>query len=561
MPERDAPTTWTAIGRRLPSANAMLGVVLVLAFAGRARMLAIPLGRDEGVYATIGWSILEGIPLYTGPVDLQMPGLWILYAGVMALFGTTSSGVHAGLLAANLVSIGLVFLLGRRLFDPAGGAIAAAAFAALSLSHRMLGFTANAEHFILPFALGGAVLLLRALDSGRRREFFLAGLVAGLALMVKQQGVFFTSFVGAYALYGSLRSGAGSRRSNLAKLALVAAGAVTPLACCCLWFAANGVFGEFFFWAFRYSATYGAGTSLEDSLGFLRQNAWPILPHTAVYCGLAAVGLFAGVREPGAAKRDPARTMFLVGFTLFSALAVLPGLYFRHHYFLLVAPAVALLNVAATEAILRRLGWSGRSHAALAAAGLSLLALAQWAIPQRAYLFSAGPNAIARETYQNTPVVELMAVAEKIRSNSEPDDALVVLGSEPQLYLYSRRRPATSLIVMYPMMWAPPEMALELQRRTIREIEAAKPKFAVLVVNSSSWSRQDRSERLLIDWLNDWGSNYRKVGAVEMNHPRPSRYVWGAEAETFVPGTRSYLLLLERLPRGASESTTRSGPE
>ena len=100
----------------------------------------------------------------------------------------------------------------------------------------------------------------------------------------------------------------------------------------------------------------------------------PILPHTAFYCGLAAVGLFVGLREPGGAKRDPARTVFLVGFALFSALAVFPGLYFRHHYFLLVVPAVALLNAAATAAVLRRLGWSGRSHAALAAAGLSLLA-------------------------------------------------------------------------------------------------------------------------------------------------------------------------------------------
>jgi len=552
MSEQAAPTPWNAIGRHLPSADAMLGVVLVLAFAMRTRLLAIPLGRDEGVYATIGWSILEGTPLYTGPVDLQMPGLWILYAGFMALFGTTSTAIHAGLLLANLVSIVLVFLLGRRLLDPAGGVIAAAGFAALSLTQRMLGFTANAEHFILVFALGGAVLLLRALDSGRRREFFLAGLVAGLAFMVKQQGVFFTGFVGAYALYALMCSGVGSRRSNLSNLALVAAGTLTPLACFCLWFAVNGVFDEFFFWAFRYSATYGTGTSLEDSLGFLRQNALPILPHTAFYCGLAAVGLFAGLREPGGAKRDPARTVFLVGFGLFSALAVVPGLYFRHHYFLLMVPAVALLNAAAAAAVLRRIG-SGRSQATLAAAGLSLLALAQWAIPQSGYLFRFSPDEIARNTYRNTPVVELVAVAEKIASHSESDDALLVMGSEPQLYLYARRRPASSLIVMYPMMWAPPTMALELQRRTIREIEAAVPKFVVVVVAASSWARRIESEGLIFDWFDTYASNYRKVGAVEMDYPRPSRYFWGEEVRNFVPGTRSYLWLLERLPGEASE--------
>jgi 4-amino-4-deoxy-L-arabinose transferase-like glycosyltransferase len=397
------------------------------------------------------------------------------------------------------------------------------------------------------------LLLLRALDSSRRRDFFLAGLVAGLALVVKQHGVFFTGFVGAYALYATLCAEPGSRRSRFVRLVLVAVGALTPFVLLCVWFAANGVFGEFFFWAFRYSATYGATTSLEDAAKFLRQIAWPILQHTAVFCGLAVIGLCAGVREPGGAKRDPARTVFLTGLFLFSALAVFPGLYFRHHYFLMVAPAVALLNAAAAAAIVRWCGGAGRSWAPLAAAAITLPALAQWAIPQRSYLFHAGPDEIVRSIYGNTPVVELQEIAEQIRSRSDPDDTLAVMGSEPQLYLYARRRPASSLIVMYPMMWAPKPMALELQQRTIREIEAAAPKFMVLVVTSSSWALQASSERLIIHWFSDYTSHYRVVGAVEMNHPRPPKFVWGAAAQEFVPATKTYVLVLERKPEEASE--------
>ena len=57
-------------------------------------------------------------------------------------------------------------------------------------------------------------------------------------------------------------------------------------------------------------------------------------------------------------------------FTVFSVLAIVPGLHFRHHYFLLLAPAVALLNAAAVTAILRLAGWDRRRWAGLAAAGL-----------------------------------------------------------------------------------------------------------------------------------------------------------------------------------------------
>jgi hypothetical protein len=38
-----------------------------------------------------------------------------------------------------------------------------------------------------------------------------------------------------------------------------------------------------------------------------------------------------------------------------------------------------------------------------------------------------------------------------------------------------------------------------------------------------------------------------------MDYPRPSRFVWGAEAKTFVPGTRTYLWLLERFPEEDSD--------
>ena len=76
---------------------------------------------------------------------------------------------------------------------------------------------------------------------------------------------------------------------------------------------------------------------------------------------LAGVGTVAGVWN----ERLRAGTLFCLGFLFFSALAVCPGLYFRHHYFIFVLPAVALLAGTGISALSdrcrpaaqRRLNW------------------------------------------------------------------------------------------------------------------------------------------------------------------------------------------------------------
>jgi len=104
----------------------VLGIVLLAAAAVRIRLITMPLERDEGEFAYMGQLMLQGVPPYKIAYNMKFPGIYAIYALMMAIFGQTIVGVHLGLLVANSISIVLVFILGRRLVDRLAGLIAAA---------------------------------------------------------------------------------------------------------------------------------------------------------------------------------------------------------------------------------------------------------------------------------------------------------------------------------------------------------------------------------------------------------------------------------------------------
>src|SRR5215469_3830840 len=173
-----------------------LGVLVVLLLVGyvRYRLLDMPLERDEGEYAYAGQLLLQGIPTYQLAWNMKLPGTYFVYALGMAVFGQTAAGVHATLMVVNSLTIILVFLLGRRLFGPIAGLAACATFGILSVSPAVLGMAAHANHFVILFAVWGTLLLWRGEEFYRWYIYFFSGVMYGLALLMKQQGICFCLF-------------------------------------------------------------------------------------------------------------------------------------------------------------------------------------------------------------------------------------------------------------------------------------------------------------------------------------------------------------------------------
>ena len=190
------PTDTAGVQANLSKYWPWIGVAIIIISVAtiRIRLLQIPLERDEGEFAYMGQLMLQGIPPYLLAYNMKLPGIYAAYALVMAIFGQTITGIHLGLMVVNAIAIVLLFLLTRRLFDDIAAVVAAASYALLSLSPSVLGTSAHATQFIVPLALGGTILLLRALDSGKYKVLFLSGVLYGLAFLMKQHAVFFSVF-------------------------------------------------------------------------------------------------------------------------------------------------------------------------------------------------------------------------------------------------------------------------------------------------------------------------------------------------------------------------------
>ena len=510
------------------------GVTLVIIAAGliRLRLLDVPLDRDEGEYAYIARLLLAGALPYASACSMKLPGIYAVYAGLLKTFGETPAGIRLGLTLVTSASTVCVFLLGRRLLGPWPGVAAAATFAALTLSPALLGTAANAEHFAVLPGLIGLLLLLRAVPSGSRGVWLAAGILFGVALVIKQHAV---SFVLCAAIYLVL---AHARRA----LVWVLAGALVPVAAVSLWFAAAGAFRELWFWTVTYASAYASIRSPADGLNVLPEILGMIVPFCFVALILAGVGavLTVGDRD----LRPVAR--FLVPFTLTSLLSTVIGFYFRPQYFLLLTPALALLAAVAVRALSERLRPRlGVAGAAIAAAVL-LVAVSHTLWAHRAVFFQLGPDAVARAIYGGNPFPESVAVGRYLKARTGADDRIVVIGSEPEVYFYARRRAGTRYIYMYPLFENQP-YAASMQDELIRDVETVAPRFVVYVNVPTSWLVSPAAPRRMLEWFEGYRqAHLEQVGLVDMLTPQLTLVYWDGDAHGKTPRSNLWLAVYRR---------------
>ena len=74
----------------------LMFLVLLVVIWVRVRLLDVPLERDEGEYAYMGQLLLKGIPPYLNVYTMKLPGVSVVYAIFMVLFGQTPFGIHLG---------------------------------------------------------------------------------------------------------------------------------------------------------------------------------------------------------------------------------------------------------------------------------------------------------------------------------------------------------------------------------------------------------------------------------------------------------------------------------
>jgi hypothetical protein len=573
----------------------LLAVLLVVIV--RLRLLATPLERDEGEFAYAGQLLLQGIPPYKLFYNMKFPGIYAAYALMMLFFGQSPSGIHFGLLLVNLAAIWLLYRLARRFLDAPGAAAAAASYGLLSTSPVVMGSAAHATHFVVAAALAGLLLLLWAEDRGKHVLFFCGGFLMGMACLMKQPGAVFglfglcllvaratsDGFARRTAVYSPLephgtnsislapvkdqpqqtgssslaprsgervkergtcaRSSMGSNlwRAPCQRIALYLAGLFTPLllTAAILWQA--GVFQSFWFWTIVYARVHAAEFGWSAGL---RQLAWFFqhMPFTADGLFWIIAGL--GLLSLALVKDERRKKLWLVGFFVFSFLAVSVSNYFSEHYFVMLLPALCLLvgHVVGAAAQAVRVGTRR------AASGLFILICLLALFHHRVVFFSLSPDHFCKQFYNPNPFVECLQVGRYLREHASPGARIAVLGSEPEILFYARRHSATGYIYMYDF-FVPQPFAEKMQRDMIAQIQEARPEYLVFVKQPVSWDLRGNFERLgttpVMTWLPKFvAASYEPVGVVLLK-PDPE-YYWGREAAHRTPPLDPFIGILKR---------------
>jgi hypothetical protein len=524
-----------------------VALVLIILFTTlvRSRLAGMPLERDEGEFAYAGQLLLEGIPPYQLAYSMKLPGVPCMYAASMALFGATPTGVHLGLLLVNAATIVLVFVLSRRFFDVRAGLIAATAYAVLSLGVSVFGLAAHATHFVVFFALAGMAVLLTSSGPLGWGRCFWGGLLLGLGFLMKQAGLAFVLMGGFHLCLGSEKIGSPRIRQVAQRLGFYLAGVSLPCIIGGWLLYRAGVFEKFWFWTVTYAREYATLIGLGHGLAnFLVNFPNAVGPHWLLWLW-ALLGLWAVWRleEWRAGRRA------VLSFVFFSILSVCPGLFFRQHYFITLLPAVAVLaggGFVGLSSLVRAGRVSSRTRQGLVVALIAALILPIWA--QRSLFFQLSPVEVCARVYRLNPFVESAAIAEHLRTHSEPTDRIAILGSEPQIYFYAHRKSATGYIYTYSLVESH-RLARQMQDEMIAEIEEAMPRYLLFVNIPFSWLVRPNADNRIFEWYPEYCTrHYTLAGFVDVPENGPAIYRWGEAAQGHAPESKRFILAYERRP-------------
>ena len=519
----------------------LAGVLLFITFL-RLRLADFPLERDEGEYALMGQMILKGIPPYEMAYNMKLPGVYYMYALLMSIFGQTGLGVHYGGLLVNLASTFMVFLIGKKLANGYLGLMAAATFGLLSLSPGHLGFAAHATHFIVLFGVAGLLTLLHFIEKQKLWILALSGFCFGLSFIMKQQAVFLLVFgMLALGLTELQRKPFELLKTSL-RIFVYGISMVLPYLLVVLTAVMNGSFDQFWHWTYEYAGEYAGINTFWKGVKSASTIINNVTEGMQLFWWIGLTGLIT-LFFTEAIK--PYRWLIFM-FAILSFACIVPGYYFRRHYYIVFLPALGLLTgislLFLREQFLKyKLNWL---------APLPLLAFVLMLVhslyTHRFYFFKVPTQELCKVIYSSSnPFVESPDLGKYLAEHTTPDDKIAVLGSEPQICFYANRLPASGYIYTYPLTENQP-YSKEMRQDMITEIEAAKPKYMVFINSNFSWGSSSEAVKDITDWYVKEQENYNLVCLIDLNEREKGTWIWGDEAKTYKPKNPSWIWLHER---------------
>ncbi len=504
----------------------------------------IPLERDEGAYVYMGRELLKGGVPYVDFFEMKPPGIYYTYALLYAISGGDLAWMHVWM--ALFVAVGALFLHGiaRSWLGSGPALVVTVAYSALAVSLHASGVSLQSEHFVLLFVLAGLYVLDRGLERGLSWAVVVAGVLLSWSVSIKQNAVFFVAFSIAYVLFAHpVQEGEQRSYARIRYLALLAAGALLPLVAFFLIMLLQGSLGQFWFWVVEVSGEYVGATTISEAKELLFYTVRELFQESPVLWVLAG----AGVPLLVVASRPWWKRLAMGLFLLMSALSVVPGLRFYGHYFLLLFPAVAIcvggFMYGSVHWLMHRTGRRTTGAALfIAAIGLFMGIV----VRQRAAYFGADHNAVLRSVYGTNPFPEARLVSDLVNERIREGDGLMVMGFEPQIYLYTNTNSPTRWINPIVLMIVHP-LSDSIRNEVRAALAASPPRFVVWVQHGTSWATSyDVDPSFLEEYWGQLHRDYEVIAWYEQRSLLMLNVVTGEEARDHAPRGTNYLFLAER---------------
>jgi hypothetical protein len=308
------------------------------------------MGPDEGIWFHVAREWVDhGMPPYRGPVENKTPGIFYVFALSYRFFGPDTWPPRLAGIASMVAGCLALSALGRRVFDPTAGLVAALV-AGLTFASRVIDGPEAA--MTESFAVGLAMLALWQVERAttaqetRGRRFLLAGVLLGLAIAFKQVALVSGLVL---ALWAWVRTPAPERTPArwAADVALIALGAVLATAASVAPLLAAGVgVGDYVRGAWLILLDPGSArwTVADRVLRF-----WWRFQHP-VSTLLIGAGVFALLRPRLGVAAGAAR--LLLAWLAIDLLGVCAsGNFYGHHFKQVVPPAALAIGVLASAAV------------------------------------------------------------------------------------------------------------------------------------------------------------------------------------------------------------------
>jgi hypothetical protein len=502
----------------------------------RFRFSDMAMERDEGEYAYSAAQILRGGFPYLDFYNMKLPGVYYFYATVFFFFGKSIQAIRLCVLALNIVNCFLIKQINSHWFDERAGWLAAGVYLLAAVGTRTQGLVSNSEHFVLFF-------FLLTLFSLTRRAYFMAGLWAALCVMMKQQGVILLGFAFLYFCFDVYKNRKDSTifKTYSKQFLRILSGFLLPFLLFLFFIIKKKAFHAFMFFAVDYALYYvGEKKATPFNFEFLifvgNQNEW--FWKEAVFAGLIALSyLFFKQKKQFSTPFQPIMLLLMGSF---SYMAVLPGWYYRPHYFLYIHPAMAML----TGYFLAWFYSICKDNALKMVYILLLMVSVGSAIYDQFTEIGKYKNGeFINLLYGYDSFNEIREIGKVLKLNSLPDDKIGQVANEPQLNFYADLKAASGYLYNYPFYEKQP-FSIRMLEQFFKEMEANKPRWYVKNLNNEKWFNDNKQR--MIDWTNQFEKAYILRGVVYHKNFWEKRIEWNVSQIDSLKKPEAAMLIFER---------------